>query len=133
LAARYEVSPDIHELVTRDWTADEFSTAAVRRQELHETLHAVFADHDVLLTPSTATPAFPLGLRRPADHAEGIADGAQWSPFAFPFNLTGQPAASLPIGRTPAGLPVGLQLTGPRLADPLLLQIAHTLEQALAG
>lgn len=54
-------------------------------------------------------------------------------PFAFPFNLTGQPAASLPVGRTSAGLPVGLQIVGRRLDDRTVLRIAHAFEQALAA
>jgi aspartyl-tRNA(Asn)/glutamyl-tRNA(Gln) amidotransferase subunit A len=89
--------------------------------------------YDVLVTPATATPAFPVGLREPADGAEGIASGRDWSPFAFPFNLTGQPAASLPVGLTPAGLPVGLQIVGRRLADATVLRVAYALENALAA
>jgi hypothetical protein len=88
---------------------------------------------DLLLTPATATTAFPAGLRFPHDGECGIADGRQWSLFAFLANLTGQPAASMPAGRAAAGLPVGLQAIAPRFGDSLLLDVAQALEELLHG
>ena len=131
MASRYNVSVDLRELVSREWDAETLTTAAVRRQVLYDSVRAFMEDYDVLVTPATATPAFPVGLRQPADGAEGIANGRDWSPFAFPFNLTGQPAASLPVGQTRAGLPVGLQIVGRRLADETVLRVAYALERAL--
>jgi aspartyl-tRNA(Asn)/glutamyl-tRNA(Gln) amidotransferase subunit A len=52
-------------------------------------------------------------------------------PYTLPFNLTGQPAASIPCGLTAGGLPVGLQIVGPRFADALVLRASRALEQAL--
>ena len=54
----------------------------------------------------------------------------EWTPFSYPFNLTGQPACSVPCGFTEAGLPVGLQIVGPRYADPLVMRAARAFEQA---
>jgi aspartyl-tRNA(Asn)/glutamyl-tRNA(Gln) amidotransferase subunit A len=133
MASHYHVSADVRELVTRPWDAQTLTTAAMRRQVLYDSVRAFMETYDVLVTPATATPAFPVGLREPADGAEGIASGRDWSPFAFPFNLTGQPAASLPVGLTPAGLPVGLQIVGRRLADATVLRVAYALENALAA
>ena len=53
-----------------------------------------------------------------------------WTPFTFPFNLTQQPAASIPCGLTKAGLPVGLHIVGPRYADALVLRAARAFESA---
>lgn len=131
LADRYEVSPDIRELVSRAWTAEDFTTAAMRRQSLYNAMHAFMHGYDVLITPTTATTAFPLGLRAPEDGFDGVDDGRQWSPFAFVFNLTGQPAASIPVGRSADGLPVGLQIVGSRLGDATVLRVAHALEEAI--
>jgi aspartyl-tRNA(Asn)/glutamyl-tRNA(Gln) amidotransferase subunit A len=54
-----------------------------------------------------------------------------WSPCTYPFNLSGNPAASIPAGFTQAGLPVGLQIIGPRFRDDLVLQAAHLIETQL--
>jgi aspartyl-tRNA(Asn)/glutamyl-tRNA(Gln) amidotransferase subunit A len=127
LAERHEVSEDLQELVRREWTAETFTWAATRRQVLYDAVRSFMEDWDLIITPTTATTAFPIGLRRP-EHRPG----RDWSPFAFPFNLTGQPAASVPVGTTDDGLPVGLQIVGRRLADATVLRVAHLLEQTLA-
>ncbi|WP_127361027.1 amidase [Actinacidiphila soli] len=128
LAERHEVSEDLRELVHREWTAEMFTWAATRRQVLYDAVRGFMADWDLLVTPTTATTAFPIGLRWPED-----GPGRDWSPFAFPFNLTGQPAASVPVGVTGEGLPVGLQIVGGRLTDSTVLRAAHALERLLAA
>jgi aspartyl-tRNA(Asn)/glutamyl-tRNA(Gln) amidotransferase subunit A len=55
-----------------------------------------------------------------------------WTPFSFPFNLTQQPAASIPCGLTQAGLPVGLHIVGPKYADALVLRAARAFESVHA-
>jgi aspartyl-tRNA(Asn)/glutamyl-tRNA(Gln) amidotransferase subunit A len=56
-----------------------------------------------------------------------------WTPATYPFNLTGQPALSLPVGLTPSGLPVGLQLVGPFGGDELVLSAARRIEADLGA
>ena len=56
--------------------------------------------------------------------------GIDWTPFSYPFNLTRQPAATIPCGLTAAGLPIGLQIVGPRYADALVLRAARAYEAA---
>jgi aspartyl-tRNA(Asn)/glutamyl-tRNA(Gln) amidotransferase subunit A len=53
-----------------------------------------------------------------------------WTPFSYPFNLTQQPACSIPCGLTSAGLPIGLQLVGPMFGDALVLRAARAYETA---
>jgi aspartyl-tRNA(Asn)/glutamyl-tRNA(Gln) amidotransferase subunit A len=52
----------------------------------------------------------------------------EWTPFTYPFNLTQQPAASIPCGMTSRGLPIGLQIVGPRYADARVLRAARAFE-----
>ena len=85
---------------------------------------------DLLVLPVMRGTAFAVGANGPRD-----ADGTirhDWSPFCYNFNLTGQPAASLPCGFTAAGLPVGLQVVGPMHDDIGVLAACHALEAAVS-
>jgi aspartyl-tRNA(Asn)/glutamyl-tRNA(Gln) amidotransferase subunit A len=84
--------------------------------------------YDFLLTPALATPAFDVGLLSPL-HDDGKAWMA-WSPFSYPFNLTQQPAASVPCGFTKDGLPVGLQIVGRMFDDAGVLAASAAYEMA---
>jgi aspartyl-tRNA(Asn)/glutamyl-tRNA(Gln) amidotransferase subunit A len=99
--------------------ADLARTALGRAMgELHET-------YDLLLTPMVPVPALPVGedLNSPDDK-----HWVDWSPFSYPFNMTRQPAASIPCGLTSDGLPIGLQIVGPLHADAKVLRAAHAFE-----
>ena len=87
-------------------------------------------EHNALLTPTVAIPPFEAGHEVPP--GTGMTRWPQWAGFSFPFNMTGQPAISVPVGRTAAGLPVGLQIVGPRHADDLVLALARFVEWLLA-
>jgi len=85
-------------------------------------------DFDLLVTPTVAVRAFDVGREIPPS-----ADSKRWTdwtPFTYPFNLTGQPAATIPCGFTRAGLPIGLHIVGPRYADSLVLRAARAFESA---
>ena len=77
--------------------------------------------YDLLLTPSLPLPAFEVGHLVPPSGEWGTA-WCDWAPFSYPFNLTQQPAASVPCGFTSQGLPIGLQIVGPIGADDRVLQ-----------
>jgi len=128
LADRFPVSEDIRELVSRDWALADLVESRRLRQRAYECLAAVTAD--VLITPVTATGAFPIGLRFPHDAECGVGDGRQWSPFAFLANLTGQPAASVPARMAVNGTPLGVQIIGRRFEDRRVLDFARAFEQA---
>jgi Asp-tRNA(Asn)/Glu-tRNA(Gln) amidotransferase A subunit family amidase len=85
---------------------------------------------DALLTPTTAVPAFPKGLPLGPDRVAGrpVDPHVRWA-FTWPFNITGQPAVSVPCGRDSSGLPLGLQIVGRRGADALVLRIAAAVER----
>jgi aspartyl-tRNA(Asn)/glutamyl-tRNA(Gln) amidotransferase subunit A len=81
---------------------------------------------DLILTPSTAVPAFKA---LPAGHSPmNSAAMLGWTPFSYPFNLSQQPAISLPCGLTTQGLPMGVQLVGRMFGDAVLLQAAQALQ-----
>jgi aspartyl-tRNA(Asn)/glutamyl-tRNA(Gln) amidotransferase subunit A len=83
-------------------------------------------DWDLLLTPTVAIPAFETGC----DVPPGSQDSGwpSWTPFTYPFNLTQQPAGSVPCGFTSSGLPVGLQIVGGRYRDQLVLTAMAAFE-----
>ena len=85
------------------------------------------ADWDVLLTPTLPIQAFGAGRDVPED--SGLDGWSSWTPFTYPFNLTQQPAATVPCGFTRSGLPIGLQIVGPRHGDALVLRIARAYER----
>jgi aspartyl-tRNA(Asn)/glutamyl-tRNA(Gln) amidotransferase subunit A len=79
---------------------------------------------DLLVTPSASVAAFPHGRQVPDHWPHHAWDWLTWAEFSYPFNLSHSPAVSLPCGLTPAGLPVGLQIVGPRFADSLVMRAA---------
>jgi aspartyl-tRNA(Asn)/glutamyl-tRNA(Gln) amidotransferase subunit A len=99
------------------------------RNALFATMTRFHERYDLLLTPTLATPAFEGGNDTPPDGSFGD-DWLAWAPYSYPFNLTLQPAASVPCGFTAAGLPVGLQIVGPMLADAKVLAASRAFESA---
>jgi aspartyl-tRNA(Asn)/glutamyl-tRNA(Gln) amidotransferase subunit A len=97
-----------------------------RRGLLGSHLRQFMQRFDLILTPSTAVPAFKA---LPAGHSAMNSEAMLgWTPFSYPFNLSQQPAISLPCGLTADGLPMGVQLVGPMFADALVLRAAKALE-----
>ena len=91
---------------------------------------ALFDQYDLLLTPTVACPPLPIGVDTVTEIAGRPVSFYGWIPFTYPFNLTGQPAASVPAGCTKSGLPVGLQIVGRRLDDATVLRASAAFERA---
>ena len=84
--------------------------------------------YDLLVTPTLPIPAFEAGREVPAGWPH--RRWTSWTPFTYPFNLTQQPALTVPCGVTASGLLVGLQIVGPRHADAAVLAAAAAFERA---
>jgi aspartyl-tRNA(Asn)/glutamyl-tRNA(Gln) amidotransferase subunit A len=87
-----------------------------------------FEDWDFLLTPAVSVAAFPADLLMPAHWPPHAWDWVSWAEFSYPFNMSWNPAASVPCGFTAEGLPVGLQVVGRRFDDLGVLQAAAAFE-----
>jgi aspartyl-tRNA(Asn)/glutamyl-tRNA(Gln) amidotransferase subunit A len=111
-------------------SALEYTQALEARVLLGHRMKVLFGDNRILLTPTTAVPAFNLGAVVPPGMSDD--DPHEWHNFCYPFNLTLQPAATIPIGATASGLPIGLQIVGPIHGDHLVLQAAAYIEALLA-
>ncbi len=92
---------------------------------------AFFEDHDLLLTPTIGRTVPPIGLLDPTDPA-ALAHRGKYSALTAPFNVSGQPAISLPAGHDTNGLPLGAQLVGRFGAEDVLIRVAAQLEAASA-
>jgi aspartyl-tRNA(Asn)/glutamyl-tRNA(Gln) amidotransferase subunit A len=111
-------------------TAEQYLTAARRRHEFWTDVQRFLARFDLLLMPTVAVPPFEVG-RPGLNEIDGQpVPPLGWMPFTFPFNLTGQPAATVPVGMTSSGLPVGLQIVGRRFADRTVLAASAAFEAA---
>ena len=127
------VDPGLREVAAQGAkiTADELLDAQMKRGALGMHMNLFHRDYDLLITPTLSIAAFDAGK----EVADKMLQSrwTDWTPFSFPFNLTQQPAASIPCGLTKAGLPVGLHLVGPRYADALVLRAARAFENASGG
>ncbi len=108
----------------------DYVEARGRKFAFWDTVRPLFEKYDLLLTPTISVAAFPVGRLNPADWPQHPWDWLGWASFSYPFNFTGQPAASVPAGFTQAGLPVGLQIVGRRFADLTVLQASAAFEAA---
>ncbi len=103
-----------------------------KREELWKKMRKIFGQYDFLLTPVTAVAAFEIGKSGPVFPSKIAGRGVGpigWMPFTYPFNFTGQPAASIPCGFTARGLPIGLQVVGRRYDDLGVLKASRAYEK----
>ncbi|WP_254625929.1 amidase family protein [Nostoc sp. TCL240-02] len=107
-------------------TLTEYLSTQDAREVLGRHLQRFHLNYDLLITPTLPVVAFPVGQNRPLSYIDHLE--RDWSPFAYPFNLTQQPAASIPCGFTKNGLPVGIQTVAAKYRDLLVLQAAKAYE-----
>lgn len=106
----------------------DYLAAAARRDELGARMSMFHETFDLLVTPTVSIPPFEAGLEVPPSWPH--RRWTSWAQFSYPFNITQQPAASVPCGFTDDGLPIGLQIIGRKYADALVLRAAHAFETA---
>ncbi len=100
----------------------DYQKVIEERVKLGQIMNLFHETYDLLLTPTLPISAFSAG--QSVENPDEQNRWPDWSPFSYPFNLTGQPACSVPCGFTDSGLPVGLQIIGPRYKDDLVLNFA---------
>ncbi|MFC7850030.1 amidase [Arthrobacter sp. NPDC057388] len=110
------------------FSAGDFLDATAVRMKLGREMGLLHERYDLLVTPTLPIPAFEAGRDVPEHSA--TQDWTSWTPYTYPFNLTQQPAVSVPCGFTAGGLPVGLQIVGPRHGDARVLSAAAAYQNA---
>ena len=109
-------------------TALQVQQLNLKRGALDSHMRQFMQHWDLLVTPTVAVPAFDA---RPAGHTPMDPQAMLgWSPYSYPFNLTQQPAITLPCGLTRDGMPIGVQIVGPMFGDALVLRAARAFESA---
>jgi amidase len=113
-----------------DVTAVDYINAVASMHEVGRRMARLFADIDVLITPTMACLPPPIGQVNLADIERYMARAAPMAAFTTVFNMSGQPAASLPLHRSASGLPIGTQIAGRYGAETTLLSLSAQVEQA---
>ena len=129
---RAEMDPGLLAIAERGrrFTVGDYVAAYTARSELHNAMLRFHERYDLLLTPTMPVTALRVGREGPDSGGYGD-DWINWSPYTYPFNLTQQPAASVPCGLASNGLPMGVQIVGALRADRTVLRAARVIEQAL--
>jgi aspartyl-tRNA(Asn)/glutamyl-tRNA(Gln) amidotransferase subunit A len=122
-----EVDPGLRDIARqgRAVGVEDLLAGEAERARLHRRFADLYQQYDLLLTPTTPHVA---PLAETVYHSPSYDRWRDAVGYTVPFNLTGQPAASLPCGVTAAGLPVGLQIVGPKYAEQLVLEASMAIE-----
>lgn len=128
---RTDIDPGLVRIIEEAlaWPPTKYVQAWFDRLTFWGSVRKFFARYDLLLTPTVACAPFKIGLDNPTEIAGVPIRDYEWIPFTMPFNMTGQPAASVPCGFTREGLPVGLQIVGRRFDDGGVLRAAAAFEK----
>ncbi|WP_110668783.1 amidase [Salinicola halophilus] len=111
-----------------DWSALDLFQALAKRAEFTQSLERFNQRYHLLMTPSV--PISPFAVNHEVPPNSGMRDWEEWAPFSYPFNLSQQPAASVPCGFTRAGLPIGFQLAGGKHDDVRVLRACDAYMRA---
>ncbi len=127
---RAHMDPGLQEIAAEGagYSLLDYLDAVKQREAIGLAMNLFHRKYDALLTPALPITAFEAGLERP--RGDGGDRWVDWTPFSYPFNLTRQPAASVPCGLTSKGLPAGLQIVTPVYQDGRALRIARAFEMA---
>jgi amidase/aspartyl-tRNA(Asn)/glutamyl-tRNA(Gln) amidotransferase subunit A len=136
-----QIAPDMRERVDpgllkaaavgATYTAADHVNASSKRALFGMAMDRLLQQYDLVISPTTPVTAFEVGHDVPP--GSGQQFWTEWACFNFPLNLSQQPACSVPCGMTRSGLPIGLQIAGPKAGDALVLAAAAAYEQARAG
>lgn len=117
---------NIHEV--KAVSGQDYARSILRRSAIFDKIRRLFASYELLLCPTVAVPPFGLGLEGPTQIAGRTVDRRAWLALTPLFNLTGQPAATVPCGFSSDGLPIGLQIVGRRFDEATVLHASAAFE-----
>jgi aspartyl-tRNA(Asn)/glutamyl-tRNA(Gln) amidotransferase subunit A len=118
--------------LAEQYSLADYYRALELRRAFNARMFALFDDWDLLLMPTMPRTAFAAEAEVPPGGESGAPlPWITWTPYTYPFNITGQPALSVPGGLADGNLPAGLQIVGPWAHDARVLDFAHACEQAL--
>jgi aspartyl-tRNA(Asn)/glutamyl-tRNA(Gln) amidotransferase subunit A len=125
-----QMQPHLVGFLETPFTAEDLTNAVMGRKAVCNKMWRFMREYDLFLSPTISITAFDLGIQGPETIGGTEVGPFDWLPFTFPINMTGQPAATVPAGFTSEGLPVGLQIVGRHLDDPLVLRASAAFEAA---
>ncbi|WP_166462691.1 amidase [Amycolatopsis acidicola] len=130
------MDPGLARLATlaEEYSLADYYDALARRREFNAAMSRVFTDFDLLLMPTMPITAFAAEAEVPPGGEAGAPlPWITWTPYTYPFNISGQPAISVPCGLGAGKAPAGLQIVGPWAGDDAVLAFAARCERALAA
>jgi aspartyl-tRNA(Asn)/glutamyl-tRNA(Gln) amidotransferase subunit A len=110
--------------------ASEYYLGLARIERFRAQMHDLFSRYDLLVTPTLAVPAFPVGQNPDTIDSSPVDPRIGFHAFTYPFNVSGSPAASVPCGFSADGLPIGLQIVGRSGDEVTVLQASAAFEKA---
>ena len=125
-----KIDPDLLKLAEGGlgYSGIDVMRAMDQRRIIYDTINSFFKEYDILITPTTAIPAFELGIMYPPVINGKNVSPTGWQPFTLPFNLTGHPAGTVPCGWSSEGLPIGMQIVGKRFDELTVLQVSKAFQ-----
>jgi len=128
---RDKMTPTLVRLIDMgmNYNALDLIRAEDQRQKIEKTIYQYFKNYDILITPTTAVPAFELGKMFPPIINGKSVNPVTWHAFALPFNMSWNPAASIPCGWNSEGLPIGMHIIGRKLDEKTVLQVSQAFEE----
>lgn len=125
-----KLDPPVLEILEKALSQDmeSYYGSVFQRYDFREKMRQFFETYDILLTPTLPVAAFGTGLDVPPGYED--KNIVSWATFTYPFNLTGQPAASIPVGFTSKGLPVGLQAVASMHDELSILSLAQGYQKS---
>ncbi len=128
---RDKMDPDFLKLIDAGMTYSGLNIMKAMdiRSKFYEKISELFRKYDIVITPTVAVPAFELGMMFPPKINGKRVGPTAWMPFTFPFNMTGNPAATIPCGWSKGGLPIGMQIIAPRFDELTVLQVSKAFEE----
>ncbi|MHA2009580.1 MAG: amidase [Promethearchaeota archaeon] len=127
----HDIDPDLAHTIKKGfkYSAEVMKTVEFQRELIYNSINKHFKVYDLLITPTLACPAFDINKQSP-DEIDGIEIiPGEWTPFTFPFNMSGHPAATIPCGWSSDGLPIGMQIVGKRFDEVTVLQVSKAFEE----